>query len=178
MPTVLHRLARWAETDPQSAAQRFKKNGEWQTITSKEYMDRVYHLALFLESRGLTSKDIGCIYSPNNPQWVHLDLATLLVGAKSAGIYPNSIDREIHYVLEHTETKFLSVASKEFYGKINGVPGRVQNLIVFDNDTSFHPGAIGYDTALLEGRKLSWQKPKPRSSRITSRGSIPAKAPS
>src|SRR6185437_9167799 len=155
MPTVLHRLARWAETDPQAAAQRFKKNGQWQSITAKEYMDRVYHLALFLESRGLTEQDVGCIYSPNNPQWVHLDLATLLVGAKSAGIYPNSIDREIRYVLDHTETKFLSVANKDFFQKINGIPERVRTLVVFDNDTSIHPDAIGYDSALSEGRKIA-----------------------
>ena len=164
MPTVLHRLARWAETDPQSPAQRFKKNGEWQTITAKEYMDRVYHLALFLESRGLSGQDVGCIYSPNNPQWVQMDLATLLVGAKSAGIYPNSIDREIHYVLDHTEARVLSVANREFYEKIMGpgavskgykLPDRIQTLISFDNDTSFHPSAVGFETALTEGHNLA-----------------------
>jgi long-chain acyl-CoA synthetase len=155
MPTVLHRLARWAETDPQAPAQRFKKNGQWQTITAKEYMDRVYSLALFLESRGLTSNDVGCIFSPNNPQWVHVDLATLLVGAKSAGIYPNSIDKDIHYVLNHTETKVLSIANKEFYEKVGALPERITTLLVLDDDTSFHKGAIGYDTAVSEGRKLA-----------------------
>jgi long-chain acyl-CoA synthetase len=159
MATVLHRLARWAETDPQAVAQRFKKSGSWVDITAKEYCDRVYHLALFLESKGMTALDIGCIYSPNCAQWVHVDLATLLLGSKSAGIYPNSTAKDIQYVLQHTEARALTVQNKEFYDKIvqggEKIPASVQSLIVLDGDTSFSPLAISYDEALAEGRKLA-----------------------
>jgi long-chain acyl-CoA synthetase len=159
MATVLHRLARWAETDPQAVAQRFKRSGAWVDITAKEYSDRVYHLALFLESKGMTAKDIGCIYSPNCAQWVHMDLATLLLGSKSAGIYPNSTAKDIQYVLQHTEAKTLTVQSKEFYDKIvqggEALPSSVKVLIVLEGDTSFSPLAISYENALAEGRKLS-----------------------
>jgi long-chain acyl-CoA synthetase len=159
MATVLHRLARWAETDPQAVAQRFKKSGTWIDITAKEYCDRIYHLALFLESKGLSSNDVGCIYSPNCAQWVHMDLATLLVGAKSAGIYPNSTAKDIQYVLQHTEARVLTVQSKEFYDKIvhggGSLPVSVKTLIVLEGDTAFSPLAISYSDALAEGRKLA-----------------------
>src|SRR4051812_26412797 len=108
MPTVLHRLARWAEASPETAAQRFKSNGNWEAISTREFCDKVYHLALFLESKGMTRDDIGCILSPNCPQWVHMDLAALLVGGKSAGLYPNSTPKDILYILNHTGAKFLS----------------------------------------------------------------------
>src|SRR5260221_82321 len=96
--TILHRLAQWAETDPQAVAQRFKRSGAWIDITCKEYLDRVYHLALFMESRGITPNDVGCVFGPNSAQWVHADLAMLLLGGKSAGIYPNSIEKDVRYV--------------------------------------------------------------------------------
>jgi long-chain acyl-CoA synthetase len=164
MPTVLHRLARWAETDPQSVAQRFKRNGKWEDISAREYRDRVHQLALFLESKGMTSADIGCVLSPNCPQWVHVDLAALLLGAKSAGLYPNSTPKDILYILNHTEARFLSVKDKEFFGKIAGekgesaLPSRVSTILVFDGDTSISPKAVAYETALVEGKKLAAKK--------------------
>jgi long-chain acyl-CoA synthetase len=161
MPTVLHRLARWAAEDPRATAQRFKKDGEWRSITAGEFRDRVYHLALFFEAHGMTSNDVSAIFSPNCPQWVHANLAALLLGTKSAGLYPNSMAKDIAYVLNHTEARFLAVRDKEFFGKLKseqgefGMPDRVQLLLVFDGDTSISPKAIAYEAALAEGRKLA-----------------------
>jgi long-chain acyl-CoA synthetase len=157
MSTVLHRLSRWAESDPLSAAQRFKKNNVWETITAGEFRDRVYHLALFLESKGMTRDDIGCILSTNCPQWVHMDLAALLVGAKSAGLYPNSTGKDIQYILNHTSAKVLAVQNKEFFDKMGaaGLPKSVSLVIVFDGDTTVSPSAVSYEAALTEGRRLA-----------------------
>src|SRR5262245_12269411 len=107
MPTVLHRLARWADATPDAPAQKYKKGKEWHAITARELRDRIYHLALFLEARGITSADTGAILAPNSPQWVQIDLATTLLGAKSAGMYPNSVSKDILYVLNHTEAKLV-----------------------------------------------------------------------
>lgn len=160
MPTVLHRLAKWADAQPQSIAQRYKQNGEWKPITAREYCDRVYHLALFLESRGVTSAQVGAILSYNCPEWVHIDLATLLMGAKSAGLYPNSTGKDIHYILNHTEASFLTVQNKEYFQKITAggqdLPASVKFVIVIDGDTSVAPGkAVSYQQAIEEGRKLA-----------------------
>ena len=117
MPTILHRLARWADSDPHSVAQRYKRNGVWESITAAEYCDRMYYLALFFESRGMTQQDIGTVLAPNSYHWVHCDLAYLLLGAKSAGLYPNSTSKDIAYILNHTESRFLAVKDKEFFQK-------------------------------------------------------------
>ena len=162
MPTILHRLAAWADSDPNAIAQTYKKGGQWKGITAREYCDRVYWLALFLESKGMTSKDIGSIFSFNNPEWVHVDLATLLLGAKGAGIYPNSAPKDLNYILNHTESKFLSIQNKEYYQRIveacGGLPERIQLLIVFDGDTSVSPKAVSYESAVAQGKKLAASK--------------------
>ncbi|MGK4007243.1 long-chain fatty acid--CoA ligase [Sorangium sp. So ce1036] len=163
MSTVLHRLDRWASETPDAPAQRYKLHGEWKTLTAREYRDRVYHLALFLESRGFDSSQIGAILSYNCPQWVHVDLAALLLGGKSAGLYPNSTAKDIQYILSHTEATLLSVQNREYFQKITGekgehaIPESVRWILVFDGDTSIHPKAIAYEQALAEGRALSKQ---------------------
>ncbi|MEK6705356.1 MAG: long-chain fatty acid--CoA ligase [Bdellovibrionota bacterium] len=164
MPTVLHRLNRWAIETPDSEAQRFKKGGKWVPISAKEYMDSVHALACFMESKGITSSDIGCVLAPNRPQWVHVELGMLLVGGKSAGLYPNSTSKDIVYILNQTEAKVLSVQNEEFFKKILEAPlaqkvlERLSLVIVFDGDAGFFPKAITYDAALAEGRDLVAQK--------------------
>ncbi|WP_437532460.1 long-chain fatty acid--CoA ligase [Sorangium sp. So ce726] len=163
MSTVLHRLEQWANESPDAPAQRFKSQGEWKTLTAREYRDRVHHLALFLESKGFDASQVGAILSYNCPQWVHVDLAALLVGGKSAGLYPNSTAKDIQYILNHTEATLLSVQNKEYFQKISGekgeysVPDSVKWILVFDGDTSISPNAISYEQALADGRALAGQ---------------------
>ena len=161
MTTLLHRLSGWAESEPGAIAQTYKHKGERKVITSREFCNRVYWLALFFEAQGMGSQDVGTLFSYNCPEWVHVDLATALIGAKSAGIYPNSSPKDIAYILNHTETRFLSVQSKEYYNKIIGenreslVPDRIQMILVFDGDTTVSPKAISYEAALAQGKKLA-----------------------
>ncbi|MGZ3709110.1 MAG: AMP-binding protein, partial [Bdellovibrionota bacterium] len=161
MSTILHRLAHWAEEAPDAPAQRFKKDGQWKDISARELRERVYHLALFLQSHGMNKSDASVILSPNCPEWVQLDLAAGLLGARSAGIYPNSTSKDIQYILGHTEAKVLAVKDKDYFRKIIGaksefgLPERVKLVLVFDGDTSVSPHAVSFETALKEGRKLA-----------------------
>ncbi|MEO5968654.1 MAG: AMP-binding protein, partial [Bdellovibrionia bacterium] len=164
MTTILHSLADWADKNPSSIAQRYLENSQWKPITAREYADRVHALALYLESKGMTTEDISVIVSYNCPEWVHLDLAPMLIGAKSAGAYPNSTAKDIHFILNHTETRFLFVQNKEYFKKIVGeqgdsaLPARIKVIIVFDGDISISSKAVSYQTALAEGRKLAAAK--------------------
>lgn len=159
MPTVIHRLSNWADADPSAIAQRFKKNGSWEPITAREYMDRVFHMALYLESKGFTEKDIACILSYNCPEWVHVDLAAMLLRGKSTGIYPNSTGKDIHYILNHTEASVLAVQNKEYFTKVTAegktLPESVKLVIVFDGDTSVSPKAVAYKDAIQEGKRIA-----------------------
>lgn len=160
MPTVLHRLSEWAKESPQEVAQRYKEGDRWLDLTASTFRDRVFYLALHLEARGLSSEDAGVILSYNCPEWVHMDLAILLVGAKSAGLYPNSTTKDIRYILEHTQAKVIAVQNKDYFLKItdNGqleLPSTIQEIIVFDGDTSFSPLAVSYAEAISEGEKLA-----------------------
>jgi long-chain acyl-CoA synthetase len=157
--TVLHRLSDWARATPHAPAQRYKSGGQWKSITAREYLDRVFHLALYLESCGVKPNEAGAILSYNCMEWVHMELALMLIRTKSAGLYPNSTTKDIHYVLNHTEATVLAVQNKDYFNKITAegktLPNAVRLVIVFDGDTSLSPKAIAYEKALEEGKKLA-----------------------
>ncbi len=157
MATVLHRLEDWFHSTPKAVAQRYREDDRWRDITVEDFRERVLALALFLESRGVGSDAVGVVFGPNSPAWVHADLATLLLGARSAGIYPNSAPKDISHILRHTEAHVLSVANAEFYGKVKsalGVDPTVKVLLALDNDTSIHPSAVALSDAIDQGRAL------------------------
>lgn len=155
MSTVLHHLALWAEAEPDSMAQRYKDQDVWFSLTSKEFCDRVYWLALFFESQGMSACDILTIFSYNCFQWVHSELAAVLIGAKSAGIYPNSNSKDIKYILEHTETRFFCVKNKSDFEKISEIiPKKIEIILVFEGDASFSSKAISYLDAIDRGYKI------------------------
>jgi long-chain acyl-CoA synthetase len=157
--TMIHRLHDWAKASPNAPAQKFKKKGEWNIITAQEYMDRVFYLALYLESCGVGPGEVGGILSYNTPEWVHMELALMLIRARSAGLYPNSTTRDIHYILDHTQATILAVQNKDYFNKIvcdgKTLPNSVRMIVVFDGDTSISPKAISYDQVIEEGKRLA-----------------------
>ncbi len=163
MATILHRLVAWADSDPSCVAQSYKEGGVWKSISARDYCDRVYWLALYLQSQGMQTHNVLTLLSYNCPEWVHCNLAAQLMGAQAAGIYPNSTQKDIHYVLNHTNSSFLCVQNREYYQKLVGgafpeLPSHIKQVIVFNGDTSLSSKAIGYQTALEEGKRLAGLK--------------------
>jgi long-chain acyl-CoA synthetase len=155
MDTILHRLSQWAKEAPEDPAQVYQESGEWKTITARELCNRVYYLALFLESRGFSPADAGAIFSYNCPEWVQLDLANVLRGARSAGLYPNSAPRDIRFILEHTEAAILGVQNEEYFKKLGPLPESIRLVIVFDGDAKLHPRAVTFAAAIEEGGRIA-----------------------
>jgi long-subunit acyl-CoA synthetase (AMP-forming) len=157
--TVLHRLSDWAKATPTAPAQRTRVGNQWKTLTAKDYLDRVFHLALYLESAGLQAGETTSILSYNSMEWVHMELATMLLRGRSSGLYPNSTPKDIHYVLNHTEASVVAVQNKTYFEKLTvegkSLPASVRLIIMFDGDTSVSPKAVAYEKALEEGKKLA-----------------------
>lgn len=160
MPTLLHRLSAWADESPGAPAHRVRVNGQWREFTAREYRDRVYWLALYLEYRGVSSREIVAILAQNSPEWIHLELGMLLLGGKSAGIFPSSSRQDILFILSHTDAMVLGVQDRKSFERItqgdaSTLPHRIKVVIVFDGDTSISPKAVAFEQALEEGRRLA-----------------------
>ncbi|GAB4503117.1 MAG: long-chain fatty acid--CoA ligase [Anaerolineales bacterium] len=119
MPETLPQfLKQHAELTPNKAALRLRDYGIWQTITWKEYYEHVKSFALGLVSLGLQPNETIAIIGDNRPEWVMAELAAQSAGAKSIGVYQDSVVHEMIYIFNHADVSFIVVEDQEQVDKI------------------------------------------------------------
>ena len=119
MPETLPQfLTQHAQQTPQKVALRLRDYGIWQAVTWKQYYDHVKYFALGLVSLGLKPEETIAIIGDNRPEWVMAELAAQSAGAKSIGIYQDSVVSEMIYIFNHADVSFIVVEDQEQVDKI------------------------------------------------------------
>ncbi|MFN3742332.1 MAG: long-chain fatty acid--CoA ligase [Anaerolineales bacterium] len=119
MPETLPQfLYEHAQRTPNKAALRERLYGIWQTMTWRQYYEHVKYFALGLVSMGLQPQETIAIIGDNRPEWLIAELAAQAVGAKSVGVYQDSIASEVTYILNHADVTFVVVEDQEQVDKI------------------------------------------------------------
>lgn len=141
--TIVHRL--WAQADQfgSKPALRYRFEDRWCEISWEEYRTRVLDVASGLQSLGIERGDRVCLLSHNQPNWVMGDLGILACGAVSVPAYPNSIPRQLGYLLQHAEAKVILVADGVQLRKIQQVWAdcpKLQVAVLLDDDESLSDG--------------------------------------
>lgn len=141
------------------------EDGEWQPITWQEHADAVRDAALWLAGLGVSRGDRGAILAGSSPRWMEAALGLQAAGMAMVPIYPASTPEQAAYVVEHSATKVLFVASAELLERVFrgwSAYGGVEAVVVLD-DTDPHAvlagieGAQGLPTADdLERRLVHW----------------------
>ena len=90
---------------------RFKRDGEWKSLTYGEVARRVRELALGLYSIGLRSGERVGIWSENRPEWNISDLASLAIGAVDVPIYATQTPAQVQYILTNSGARGVFVSS-------------------------------------------------------------------
>jgi long-chain acyl-CoA synthetase len=111
-------LAQHALKTPDKVALRLRDYGIWQSLTWAQYYEHVKHFALGLVSLGLKPEQTIAIIGDNRPEWVMAELAAQSVGAKSIGIYQDSVINEMIYIFNHADVSFIVVEDQEQVDKI------------------------------------------------------------
>ncbi len=115
LPKILkHR----ADTIPNTIALRDKDLGIWNEITWKEYNDNVSFLALSLANRGFKSGDVIGLIGDNKPSWLFFELAAQAIGGMSLGIYRDTLDEEVGYLINAAKVNFVYAEDQEQVDKI------------------------------------------------------------
>lgn len=99
-------------------ALREKEFGIWQSFTWSQYFEHVHHFCLGLVSLGLEEGDKIAIVGDNRPEWVIAELAAQSVGAVPLGIYQDSTSKEVGYIIDHSDAKFIIAEDQEQVDKI------------------------------------------------------------
>ena len=103
---------------PDTVALRDKDLGIWNEITWKEYNNNVSYLALALSKRGFKTGDVIGLIGDNKPSWLNFELAAQAVGGMSLGIYRDTLDEEVGYLINAAKVSFVYAEDQEQVDKI------------------------------------------------------------
>ncbi|MBC8176560.1 MAG: AMP-binding protein [Deltaproteobacteria bacterium] len=106
------------ENQKEREALRRKEYGIWNSITWREYGQRVRETAAGMLSLGAEPGDFIAILGDNRPEWLFCHLGAMTIGCVTCGIYPTSAPKGINYVLNHSEARILFLQDEEQLDKI------------------------------------------------------------
>jgi len=117
-----------AQTTPHKIAIRERNYGIWQAVTWRQYAEHVKNFSLGLVSLGLTPDETIAVIGDNRPEWVISELAAQAAGAKSIGIYQDSVVKEMIYIFNHADVSFIIVEDQEQVDKVIEMWDELKNV--------------------------------------------------
>ncbi|MEJ8574446.1 AMP-binding protein [Microbaculum marinum] len=109
-------------------ALREKDYGIWHPMTWAEFDQKVRTRALALRDLGIGRGDVVAIIGDNRPDWVISEIAVHAVGALSLGLYRDSLESEVAYLLTHSGTALVFAEDEEQVDKILNLGEAAANL--------------------------------------------------
>jgi long-chain acyl-CoA synthetase len=150
---------------PDKVAIREKDLGIWQSHTWRDYDAEARSIALGLASLGFARGDKTAIVGDNRPQLYWTVLATQCLGGVPVPLYQDSIEREMAYILDHSEARFAVVEDQEQVDKLLRVREQCPRLeyIVYDDPRGLRGYSEPFLLSLAElqerGRKFAHDNP-------------------
>ncbi len=145
--TLVKRFVALARAHPGRPAMREREKGIWRQYTRAEALGHVRALALGLHSLGLSRGDKVAIISDNRPEAYWMLYAIQAVGAVPVPVYQDAIAREVQYVIDHADARFVHAEDQEQVDKVREARAGLSRVErVFYDDPK---GLRDYDDAWL-----------------------------
>ncbi len=109
-----HNARQW----PGDVAMREKEYGIWNEYTWAQCARQVRLMALGLRTLGLGRDDVVGAIGDNRPQWVWAEVAAHAIGGMSLGIYQDSMNDEVAYLINYAEAKAVICEDEEQADKL------------------------------------------------------------
>ena len=119
---------------PQEAL-RFKREGQWRSLSYREVELRVAHTAALLEAWGLQPGDRVAILSENQPEWAIVDYAALALGLIVVPVYPTLPADQVAFILRDAGARIVFASTVAQRDKVQSIRAQVpslERLVVFD----------------------------------------------
>jgi long-chain acyl-CoA synthetase len=98
-----------------------ERGDAWEQVSWPEAAERVERIANGLLARGVRQGDAFAILARTTLEWSLVDFALAQVGAVGVGIYPISSVKDVHYVLEHSESVGVICEDEEQRAKVDAI---------------------------------------------------------
>jgi len=133
-----------------------KVGGNWQSITTQQYIDQANQISRGLINLGVKANDkIAVISSTNRTEWNICDIGILQTGAQNVPIYPTISEEDYEYVLNHSESIYCFVSDIEVLTKINKIKSKTSLKAIYTFDDIL--GEKSWNEILESGKDTSSQ---------------------
>ncbi len=118
------------ENAPLNNALTTKYNGEWESISTSEYLKLANLISsAFIKLKINPNDKIAMISTNNRTEWSIVDMGIAQIGAVNVPLYPTITSKDYEYILNHSESKYCIVSDKIIYDKIIAVKNNLKYLI-------------------------------------------------
>jgi long-chain acyl-CoA synthetase len=150
-------VAKWGDRP----ALHWKENGDWRTLTWKEYRDQVAAVTLGLRSLGFGPGQFGLIMARNVPEHVIADLGIVHAGGAAISVYNTLAPEQIEYVANHSEATVAFVEDESFLQKFLAIRESTPNLrhLVLVRGSA-PEGVMTWQSLIERGREMDEAEPK------------------
>jgi len=144
---------------------REKDYGIWQSYSWKAYLEQVRHFALGLASLGFKRGDKMAIIGDNRPQLYWGMAACQCLGGVPVPLYQDAIEKELHYILDHSEAKFALAEDQEQSDKLMALREDIPRLeyIMYDDPRGMrnyrYDWLLAFNDVQEMGRKFGEKNP-------------------
>jgi long-chain acyl-CoA synthetase len=105
-----------------------KEDGKWIRYNIDQFIENTNYISYALISLGIQPGDKIATITPNRPEWNFLDMGILQAGAVHLPIYPTISESDYRYILTHAEVKYVFIAGKDIYRKIEHVVPEIKSI--------------------------------------------------
>ena len=109
-------------------ALHFKKNGEWDSISWKEYYELSCIVGRGFCELGLEKGDGVSILAYNCVQWLVSDLASIMAGGIPVGLYTTSSPDQCYFITKHSDSSLIIVEDQIQLDKIKAIRPKLTHL--------------------------------------------------
>ena len=147
-----------ARTYNNPTAFNYKDDGQWKSISTREFINQVKYLALALHELGVKKGEAVGILAFPSPFWLMADLAILSIGAVTIPFFPPGSEGNLEFKIENSRLKQLFLFCPDAWERVAPHLGSIQNVIC----QGFMPDdkkIISFEDFIKRGMILEAQQP-------------------
>jgi long-chain acyl-CoA synthetase len=155
-----------AENWPKETALREKEFGIWNEYSWADYHRLVKLFALGMHRLGIGRKDSVGIIGDNRPEWVVGEIAAHALRAMIFGIYQDSLNEEVAYLINYAGAKIIIAEDEEQVDKVLDITEQcpcVKHIIFCDprGMRKYHdPRLLSHTDLMKLGEELDKEQPE------------------
>ena len=118
------------KNQPREDSIAMKKNGDWQKISTEEFVNKANMVSRGFLKLGIKHGDrIAIASTTNRTEWNILDIGLQQIGCVSVPVYPTISPNDYKYIFNDSGVKLVFVSDEELFRKVSSIKESIPSLV-------------------------------------------------